>query len=146
MSWCEFNAPPVFTGMPMPPFFTMRLDAIASIVPIAVLCLSFATSASAHAIVVRSSPATNAEVPAGSIDVALGFNTRLDKARSRLSLEGPGGLTTPVTLTTEDETTTLGGRAEVRTAGLWKVRWQVLAADGHVTRGEVAFRVVGRDR
>jgi methionine-rich copper-binding protein CopC len=35
----------------------------------------------------------------------------------------------------------LSGRAHVAAEGRWKLRWQVLSLDGHITRGEVSFSV-----
>jgi methionine-rich copper-binding protein CopC len=34
--------------------------------------------------------------------------------------------------------------AELNTSGAYVVRWQVLAVDGHITRGDVPFTVTGR--
>jgi methionine-rich copper-binding protein CopC len=129
-------------GIPLSRRFATRLDIRACFVLLTVMC--FATvppSAQAHAIVVTSAPAANALVPAGSLVITVGFNTRLDRARSRLSVEGPDGVITSIALSSGGAETAIGGPAEVRTAGRWKVRWQVLAADGHITRGEIPFRV-----
>jgi methionine-rich copper-binding protein CopC len=101
-----------------------------------------APGAHAHAIVVKSSPAPNAAIVPGSLAVTVTFNTRLDRARSRLSLEAPDGRTTTVMLRDDLAPTTLGGHSELATPGRWKLRWQVLAADGHITRGEIPFRVM----
>ena len=42
--------------------------------------------ASAHAILMQSQPAAGASVPAGSMPVTVRFNSRIDHARSRLTL------------------------------------------------------------
>lgn len=97
----------------------------------------------AHAILEASEPANGAHVPAGAITLTLRYNSRIDRARSGLIMTRPDQskislpidpkgppdlLTTTVTLT----------------PGAYVVRWQVLAIDGHITRGDVAFTVTGR--
>jgi methionine-rich copper-binding protein CopC len=98
-------------------------------------------AASAHAIVVRARPAMNATVPQGDLDIKLDFNSRIDARRSRLSLIGPDGSPAPVASVGDAGPNALAGRARATMAGQWKLRWQVLSLDGHVTRGEVSFSV-----
>jgi methionine-rich copper-binding protein CopC len=130
------------TGIPLYRSTPMKLDIRAIFVlAAAVWFATVPAPAQAHAIVVTSTPAANAVVPAGPLVITVGFNTRVDRARSRLFVEGPDGITAAVELSSEGVPTAIAGRAEVRTAGRWKVRWQVLAADGHITRGEIPFRV-----
>ena len=94
----------------------------------------------AHAVLVKSTPAANQSVTGPDVDVQLQFNCRIDSVRSSLtlSLSGHGTRTlslrqsTPATLTSR-----IVGLAE----GEYRLQWQVLAADGHITRGEVPFRV-----
>ncbi len=90
-----------------------------------------------------SVPALHGTVPAGPLDVSLHFNSRLDQARSRLVLRGQ-----PV-----DQALALapGGPADQLAAhitlpsGEYTLRWQVLATDGHLTRGDVPFSVGPKD-
>jgi len=98
-------------------------------------------AASAHAIVVRARPVMNTTVPQGDLDIELDFNSRIDPRRSRLSLVRPDGSLAPVASVGEAGPNALAGRASARMAGRWKLRWQVLSLDGHVTRGEVSFSV-----
>ncbi len=105
-----------------------------------VLATALPSAAQAHAIIVESAPASGASV-AAETPVLLRFNSRIDKDRSRLTLIGPGGES--VTLPILD-----GGGPEEVTArlgalppGAWTLRWQVLAVDGHMTRGDIRFRV-----
>ena len=111
----------------------------------AILCaiggLAAASGALAHAIVVKSSPVANAVVAPGRIQLDVTFNTRLDRARSRLALAAPDGRVTNVPLRDDAAPTLLSGHAEVAAPGHWTLRWQVLATDGHITRGEIPFRV-----
>jgi methionine-rich copper-binding protein CopC len=73
----------------------------------------------------------------------LRFNVRVDATRSRLTLLATGTTEQPLTLKIEK-----GGAAETLTTqavglhpGTYSIRWQVLASDGHITRGEVPFTV-----
>jgi len=108
---------------------------------LAVLLLSAAVSrpAMAHAILVRSTPVEGATVAPGAVDILLTFNSRIDSSRSRLTLTGPDGTATvlPLGAPAVDQ---LNGHASL-TQGAWVLRWQVLAVDGHITRGDVRFKV-----
>jgi copper resistance protein C len=95
----------------------------------------------AHAVIVASQPAANAVVPTGEIAIRLQFNSRIDAARSRLTLVAPDGNEASLAAAVGDAPGVLAARAHVGTVGRWTLRWQVLSLDGHVTRGEVPFRV-----
>ena len=93
----------------------------------------------AHAIIVEATPAVGAILHAGTVDVRLRFNSRIDRHRSRLTVLDAVGKQTAIAL---DQ----GGPADVITAhisglvaGDYRLRWQVLALDGHITRGDIPF-------
>ncbi len=89
--------------------------------------------AAAHAILVDSSPAPYAHLPAGSVAMVLRYNSRIDAARSKLTR-----------LTTDDAGKPDMLHATVNLApGEYTIKWQVLATDGHITRGSVPFTVAG---
>lgn len=117
----------------MPPMLVVAL-ALAALSP---------EAARGHAIVVAARPAMNATVAPGALDVALRFNSRIDRERSRLIVHAPDGSEAPVALAADAPEDTLAGRVELRAPGAWKLDWQVLSLDGHVTRGEVRFSVRG---
>ena len=94
--------------------------------------------AQAHAILVESTPAGNAVLAPGPLVVHLRFNSRIDPGRSRLTLVGPEGRTRLLPLDGDQPADVLAAHV-VLPAGSWRVRWQVLALDGHITRGDVAF-------
>lgn len=110
----------------------------------AALSLSLACLASpavhAHAIIVDSSPSVGTEVAGPDVAVTLHYNNRIDKERSRIAvLAGEHATNLPI-----DK----GGAPDVLTAkatglapGAYRIRWQVLALDGHITRGEIPFTV-----
>ena len=96
----------------------------------------------AHAILEASEPADGSQLPPGAVTIKLRFNSRIDRIRSRLILTRPdkSRMTPPINP---------GGPPEIVTAsvtltpGAYALRWQVLAVDGHITRGDVAFSVKG---
>jgi methionine-rich copper-binding protein CopC len=108
-----------------------------------ICALAFAPSAAfAHAILIQSDPPAGASVPAGKLELHLRYNSRVDSARSRLTLIAPDHAQTvlPIgTAATEDVLNTTATLAP----GAYTVRWQVLAVDGHITRGDLPFTVTG---
>jgi methionine-rich copper-binding protein CopC len=93
----------------------------------------------AHAIVVTSTPAAHAAVAGPDIKVEIRFNSRVDAARSRLSLARPDGSTVVLQGTGAGETLT--AEATGLAAGSYRLLWQTLSVDGHITRGEIPFEV-----
>lgn len=98
--------------------------------------------AGAHALVVESLPATGAALRESPPRVSVRFNSRIDHDRSRLTLIGPEG-TAPVALSIAAGSvpTTLDAECPPLAAGAWRLRWQVLAVDGHITRGDIPFSI-----
>ena len=119
----------------------MSVRLLSAIALTAAIAFGSPDRADAHAIIVDSSPSVGTEVHGPDVAVTLHYNNRIDKARSRLTLlvgEQPV-LKLPI-----DE----GGAPDVITAkatgltpGSYRLRWQVLALDGHITRGEIPFTV-----
>jgi methionine-rich copper-binding protein CopC len=98
-------------------------------------------SAQAHAIIVTAQPAMNSIVTPGEIAIRLDFNSRVDRERSGLVLQRPDGSEAAVVLAPESPPGVLAGSAQVNQSGRWRLHWQVLSLDGHITRGEVDFSV-----
>lgn len=96
--------------------------------------------AAAHAILLASFPTAGATVPMGQIGFILRFNSRLDRARSRLMLIDPHGTQTVLTINPAGPEDTLSAQAIISPGGQ-SLRWQALALDGHITRGEIRFIV-----
>lgn len=82
----------------------------------------------------------NAVVPSGDLVIVLEFNSRIDRARSRLALQAPDGTVHAVTLS-DSPANVLGGHADAGEGGAWILQWQVLSQDGHITRGDIPFSV-----
>jgi copper resistance protein C len=112
---------------------------------IAVLLLAWTAlepmPASAHAIVISSSPADGAVLASGDAPVVLRFNSRIDHERSRLSLITPDGSTAVLPIGPGASTDRLVARLVGLQPGQYRLRWQVLALDGHITRGDIPFAV-----
>ena len=98
-----------------------------------------ATPACSHAILVGSDPLPGATVTPGPAHVVLRFNSRIDQGRSRLELRG-GGQATVLPLGPAPGADQLAAETALA-PGAWVLRWQVLAVDGHLTRGDVPFTV-----
>jgi copper resistance protein C len=103
--------------------------------------LLITTSGFAHAVLVEAKPPANGLVAGPNINVELRFNSRIDLARSRLTLVLPDQTLRPLSLQPLSSPATLEARITGLGAGEYKLRWQVLAADGHITRGEISFQV-----
>jgi methionine-rich copper-binding protein CopC len=100
-----------------------------------------AHSAMAHAILLESSPSINGIVGGPNIQIKLRFNVRVDASRSRLTLVKPDASTQSLAITKDFPADTLASQAQGLPPGEYRIRWQVLASDGHITRGEIPFQV-----
>jgi methionine-rich copper-binding protein CopC len=96
----------------------------------------------AHAIILESSPAPNAKLPAPALPVLLRFNSRIDRERSRLMLLRADGSTSTLTLESAAGPDTLAAEAKDLAPGRYRLRWQVLGVDGHITRGDIPFEIL----
>ena len=96
--------------------------------------------ARAHAILEESTPPANGAIAAGSVDLHLRYNSRIDRARSRLTLTRPDHSKDTVTIDPEGPPDIINAHLDL-TPGEYVLRWQVLAVDGHITRGDVPFSV-----
>ena len=92
-----------------------------------------------HAILLSAAPAFNETVHGTTVQVRLRFNSRIDLKRSRLILLLPGG---GERVLTADQPSPDAVKSDVLklVPGSYILRWQVLAEDGHITRGELPFR------
>lgn len=87
-----------------------------------------------------STPPAGSTVAAGPVAFAFRFNSRIDRARSLLRLTRPDRSQVALPIGEGGPPDTLETRADLA-PGSYTVRWQVLAIDGHVTRGDVVFVV-----
>jgi hypothetical protein len=97
--------------------------------------------AQAHAILEESTPAVGAPVKAGVVDLRLRYNSRIDQGRSRLTLIRPDNTRDTVAISSGSPPDIIAAKLKL-TPGDYVLRWQVLAVDGHITRGDVPLVVV----
>jgi methionine-rich copper-binding protein CopC len=107
------------------------------------LCLAaMPRPAAAHAILMESVPAVNATAKGPDIAFDLRFNSRIDHKRSRLTLTLPDQSQQVLPIDADGPDDRLDTKATLA-PGTYTLRWQVLAIDGHITRGDVPFTVEG---
>jgi methionine-rich copper-binding protein CopC len=105
--------------------------------------LLVARFAEAHAILKESSPAAHSSVSGPDVPLNLKFNVRIDAARSKIQIVLPDKTATDLAIDKQTSPDTLTSKATGLKPGTYKLLWQVLAPDGHITRGEVPFKVTG---
>jgi methionine-rich copper-binding protein CopC len=99
-------------------------------------------TAQAHAVLLESSPSLKGQVAGPEVPIHLRFNVRIDAHRSRLTLVRPDGSAQTLELNKPPSANTLSSQAHSLSPGEYRLRWQVLASDGHLTRGEIPFTVI----
>ena len=108
---------------------------------LAILITGIAQPLWAHAILMESKPKANSTITGSEVPIWLRFNVRIDGSRSRLQLIGPDGSAVSMQAAKQTAPNILESRATGLKPGVYKLRWQVLASDGHISHGEVAFTV-----
>ncbi len=98
-----------------------------------------ASPAAAHAVLIDSTPAPHGHVPAGHLSLVLRYNSRVDAGRSKLVLRH-GDAESRLAQTAGATPDVLLAPLDLA-PGDYVVAWQVLATDGHITRGTVPFSV-----
>ena len=120
---------------------TFTPSSVAAIVFASVIALLTPRVALAHAVLVSSQPAVNGTVSGPEVAVLLKYNSRVDKGHSTLTLLNPDGRVEKVTIDGEPSPGLLSAKLTGLVKGAYVLRWQVLATDGHITRGKVPFQV-----
>ena len=100
-------------------------------------------AALAHAILIGSTPATGGTGAAGHQALDFRYNSRIDHRRSRLTLTAPDGTRSVLPISATSASNALDAEAELK-PGAYTLRWQALALDGHITRGDVPFTAVAK--
>ncbi|HEX4598700.1 MAG TPA: copper resistance CopC family protein [Burkholderiaceae bacterium] len=95
----------------------------------------------AHAIIVSSQPASGARLTHPAVSVQLRFNSRIDHRRSRFQLLGPDGKSAVLPIETDTEPDVVAASASALKSGSYRLRWQVMSVDGHITRGDIPFDI-----
>lgn len=105
---------------------------------------SAALYAHAHAVLVRSVPGEHSVIHGSNLNVDLVYNSRIDARRSVLTLTDSNGKQFPLQKDSASSPAELKAAARGLASGAYTLHWQVLASDGHITRGDVAFTVVAK--
>jgi methionine-rich copper-binding protein CopC len=113
----------------------------AILVALAIALILLPHAAFAHAVLVGSTPAQHATVKPGDLDISFTYNSRIDALRSSLHLVGPDGKAQTLAVNVHAAPNLLLAKAIALHAGAYKLEWQVLSTDGHISRGTVEFRV-----
>lgn len=107
----------------------------------AAFILLLSIDASAHAILTDSTPKANGNIAAGHQPITLKYNSKIDQARSKLSLVAPDKRETPLPIAANAaKPNELDSIADLK-PGAYVIHWQALALDGHITRGDLPFNV-----
>ena len=114
---------------------------IAAIVVACGIALFAPRVALAHAVLVSSKPGANSTVSGPEVAVLLKFSSRVDPVHSTMTLLAPDGKVAKVALDGDPSPGSLAAKLTGLVKGAYVLRWQVLATDGHVTRGNVSFQV-----
>ena len=108
---------------------------------IVLLLLIDARIAAAHAVLLEATPAASSSVKGPDVTIRLRYNVRVEAGRSRVSLLLPDKTVKALSMGEQPSPDVLTAQATALAAGEYRIRWQVLASDGHITRGEVPFTV-----
>ncbi|HTJ62336.1 MAG TPA: copper resistance CopC family protein [Alphaproteobacteria bacterium] len=122
-------------------FFPLMSRTAAMVLALGIAQVLGARVAHAHAVIIDSSPAVNATVSAGDVDVSLHYNSRIDHQRSRLTLIAGEGKSELLAIVPDSAPDVVAAKITGLTPGQYRLRWQVLAVDGHLTRGDIPFSV-----
>ena len=95
----------------------------------------------AHAVLLSSQPGVNSIVSGPDASVLLKYSSRIDLQHSTLTLLEPDGKVEKVAIENGSAPGVLSAKLTGLVKGAYVLRWQVLAVDGHITRGKVPFQV-----
>ncbi len=112
-----------------------------SILLAVVLLAGLSHLAWAHAILMESTPTKNSTVAGPDVSITLRFNVRVDGSRSRLHLLSSDGSSQTLSPAKQSAPAILQSEAKGLKPGAYKLKWSVLASDGHMSSGEVPFTV-----
>jgi methionine-rich copper-binding protein CopC len=114
---------------------------VAAVVIACGIALFVPKAALAHAVLLESQPGVNGTVSGPEVAVLLKYSSRVDLEHSTLTLLDPGGKVQKVAIVGEGSPGVLSAKLTGLVKGTYVLRWQVLATDGHITRGKVPFQV-----
>ncbi|PPD46147.1 MAG: copper resistance protein [Methylocystis sp.] len=92
----------------------------------------------AHAIILRSSPSPEQRIAGEEITIEVRFNSRIDAERSSLKLFKSDGSVVSLPLL-DFAPDALKAKARGLAPGAYRLHWQTLSPDGHITQGDIPF-------
>ena len=111
--------------------------------PVIVALTALPGAALAHAILIGSTPATGGTIAAGHQALDFRYNSKIHPRRSRLTQTAPHGTRSVLPISAASATNALDAETDLK-PGAYTLRWQALALDGHITRGDVPFTAVAK--
>ena len=96
--------------------------------------------ARAHAIIVSATPANGAVIAGSELAIEIRFNARVDSRLSRLTLATPDGGSVILPLA-DGAPDALQAKASGLAPGAYRLHWQTLSVDGHLTQGDISFEM-----
>ena len=108
-----------------------------------VLLVGWAAAAAAHGILMESMPKSGEMVAVGASQVALRFNSRIERGLSRLVLTGSSGerVALAVRRSETQGPDWLTAPLPPLAPGLYTIRWKAFTVDGRLSRGSFSFQV-----
>jgi methionine-rich copper-binding protein CopC len=117
---------------------------LAAVVGVPLAARPYRSEADLHLRLVKSVPAKDSVLAEPPTHVMLWFSQEPQTRLSAITLRGPGGVTVamgPVTQCPTEKELLFAKVDGPMPAGAYTVAWRTASSDGHVIRGEVAFRV-----
>ncbi len=114
---------------------------VAAVLVVCGIALISPRVAFAHAVLASSQPEVNGTVSGPEVAVLLKYSSRVDPEHSTLTLLAPDGKVEKVAIESEPSPGVLSAKLTGLVKGAYVLRWQVLAMDGHITRGTIPFQV-----
>lgn len=111
-----------------------------------VVLFGIPAQASAHGILLESTPRSDETVALGVSRVDLRFNSRIEHPLSRILLTGPLGerVPLPARLSGTAGPDRLTATLPILPPGLYTVHWRVFTVDGHLSHGRFSFQIAQR--
>lgn len=126
--------------MPRFPLYAFRPTRVAAVFLLTGFAFLLGTPASAHSVLLSSTPGANAAIAAAPAEVALQFNEPLESGFTELVVLGPDGGSHweggPPSIVDGKVSAPLRALGP---AGSYTIRYRVISADGHPVSGAVPF-------
>jgi len=119
----------------------MKKFHIGWLVCVMVLFVLFPQGVDAHAQIQRSSPAAESELSSAPREIRITYTENINGDLSTATLWTESGDSVSVKLSTENDNVLILTPSSDLADGVYKVKWQVLSVDTHVTEGSFRFAV-----